>query len=116
MRDSRLTRLPGRPDTLLVGIDEAVIDEGGPVESGQIRLIVSTMAYRHGDSMKLKAGVFQAIGESRPLANNPNQYATTVIHLSQLTSNAEQGMVRTKTGQQAPIEHNSEDRTGKQGL
>ena len=82
MRDPKLIGPPGLPDRLLVGIDEAVIDEGGPVGSGQIRLVVSTMAYRHGDAMTLEAGVFQAVGESRPLANNPSQYATTVIHLS----------------------------------
>jgi len=32
--------------------------------------------------MNLIAGVFQAVGESRPLANNPNHYATTVIHVA----------------------------------
>ena len=82
MRDPTLTGLPGLPDRLLVGTDEAVIDEGGPVGLGQIRLIVSTVAYRHGQAVTLEAGVFQAVGDSRPMANNPNQYATTVIHLS----------------------------------
>ena len=43
---------------------EAVIDEVGPVGSGQIRLIVSTKAYRHGDVMNLIAGVLQAVGEA----------------------------------------------------
>jgi len=83
MRDAMSAGLlPGLHDGLMVGVDEVVIDEIGPVGSGQIRLIVSTKAYRHGDVMNLIAGVFQAVGESRPLANNPNQYATTVIHVA----------------------------------
>jgi len=83
MRNAMSARsLLGLHDGLMVGGDEAMIDEVGPVESGQIRLIVSAKAYRHGDVMNLIAGVFQAVGESRPLANNTNHYATTVIHVA----------------------------------
>jgi hypothetical protein len=82
MRDAMLARPPRLCDGLIVRVDDAVIDERGPVETGQIRLIVTTKAYRHGDAMTLTAGVFQAVGKSRPLANKPNHYATTVIHVA----------------------------------
>jgi hypothetical protein len=63
-------------------IDEGVIDESGPIGSGQTRLVVSTKAYGPGDAVTLTAGVFQAVGRSRPLANDPHRYATTVIHIA----------------------------------
>jgi hypothetical protein len=82
MRYPQLTAPPGRHDRSVYLRDEAVIDEGAPIGSGQIRRILSTTVFRHGEAMALAAGIFQAVGESRPLANNPNQYATTVVHVS----------------------------------
>jgi len=72
---------PFKCQELIVDTEPIVVDEGGPVGSGQIRSIVSTRAFRHGDAMILSTGVFQAVGESRPLANNSTQFATTVIHV-----------------------------------
>jgi hypothetical protein len=69
-------------DGSIIHRDATVIEEGGPVGSGQIRAIVSTKAFRDGDAMLLASGVFQAVGASRPLANNPSRYATTVIHVA----------------------------------
>jgi hypothetical protein len=82
MGDAMSAGLARVHDGSIARTDEAVIDEGGPIGSGQTRLVVSTKAYGPGDAMTLSAGVFQAVGKSRPLANNPRQYATTVIHIA----------------------------------
>ena len=83
MSDSSLAGLlPGSDVGFVARVDGAVIDEGGPVGSGQIRVILSTRPFRHGDAMTLRGGVFQAVGPSRPLADNPRRHATTVVHIA----------------------------------
>jgi hypothetical protein len=83
MLDARPFRSLGLHDGPIVAReDEAVIDEGGPVGSGQVRAVVSTKAFGHGETIILTVGVFQAVGESRRLVDNPNQFATTVIHVA----------------------------------
>jgi len=82
MRDSMVTGQTRLTAGMVTGIAQARIDEDGPVGIGQLRLVVGTMAYRHDDVVILPAGVFQAIGPSRPVANKAGHFATTVVHLS----------------------------------
>jgi hypothetical protein len=52
--------------------------ESGEQDSAGQRTILTLRSYADGHAMEMIDGIYEVVGPSRPLENNPRQFATTI--------------------------------------